>query len=367
MKGETEYLPLSSIMAEYVAIFEGNWRKATRRKYEDDFRRLVEWLESQGLPATTEALDFGTLLKFVGHLKERPATHGVWRGDVEAAAQAQRRGITPKPLSLNSINTYMRSIKSLCLWARDQGIIDANPFGRQHRRSKSHPLLPTEETPPKGATLDDLRALERGCAGSAPIDLRDQAIVSVMKTTGARNSSVRLVRLDDVDFDRNVISFKLAKGNKSFDIALQPETKASLLRYVNRARKRLLPRYPVRGFESVAVGPDPGWLFVASDSGYGKGEPLTVNGLSEMLNRRYHAGGGTIPHFGSHRIRHGVGTLLANNGMGVDEVSRYYAHSSTEVTKRYAQQTTGALGRTAGDALRRAGLLEQTGRRRTAS
>ena len=172
-------------------------------------------------------------------------------------------------LSLNSINTYMRSVKSLCLWARDQGIIDANPFGRQHRRSMSHPLLPTEETPPKGATLDDLRALERGCAGSAPIDLRDQAIVSVLKTTGVRNSSCRLLRLADVDYDRNVISFKRAKGNKTFDVALQPETKTALVRYVNRARKRLLPRYPVRGFESVAVGADLGWLFVASDSGYG--------------------------------------------------------------------------------------------------
>lgn len=366
MKGETKHLLLADVMAEYVAIFEGDWKPATKRKYEDDFRRLRDWIGSQGLPATTEALDFGTLLRFVGHLKDQPAVRGIWRGDAAAAARARRNG-TLRTLSLNSVNAYMRSIKSLCLWARDQGIIDTNPFGRMYRRSRSHPLLPTEETPPKGATLDDLRALERGCSGSAPIDLRDQAIVSVLKTTGARNSSVRLLRLDDIDYDRNVISFKRAKGNKTFDVALQPGTKAALLRYISRARKRLLPRYPVRGFESVAVGPDPGWLFVASDSGYGKGEPLTVNGLSQALNRRYHAGGGTIPHFGSHRIRHAVGTLLANNGMGVDEVSRYLAHSSTEVTKRYAQQTTGALGQAAGEALRRAGLTDQAVRRRRAS
>jgi integrase len=366
MKGEIKHLPLADVMAEYVAIFEGDWKPATKRKYADDFRRLLDWLVSQGLPTTTEALNFGTLLKFVGHLKEQPAVGGVWRGDAATTARVRRQG-TVRTLSLNSVNAYMRSIKSLCLWAHDQGIIDTNPFGRMYRRSKSHPLLPTEETPPKGATLDDLRALERGCTGSAPIDLRDQAIVSVMQATGVRNSSVRLLRLDDVDYDRNVISFKRAKGDKTFDVALQPATKAALLRYVNRARKRLLPRYPVRGFESVAVGPDPGWLFIASDSGYGKGEPLTVNGLSQMLNRRYHAGGGTLPHFGSHRVRHGVGTLLANNGMGVDEVSRYLAHSSTEVTKRYAQQTTGALGQAAGEALRRAGLLEQAGRRRRTS
>lgn len=160
---------------------------------------------------------------------------------------------------------------------------------------------------------------------------------------------------------------KRGKANKSFDITIQPETKAALIRYITRARKRLLPRYPVRGFESIASGQDDGWLFIASDSGYGSGQPLTVSGLSQMINRRYHAGGGTIPRFGSHRIRHAVGTLLVNNGMGMDELSLYYAHSSSEVTKRYGRHTAGSLGEAAGEALRRAGLTKDAGRRRSAS
>ena len=40
--------------------------------------------------------------------------------------------------------------------------------------------------------------------------------------------------------------------------------------------------------------------------------PLGMNALSLMLTRRYHAGGGTLPYFGSDRIRHGSATLLAN-------------------------------------------------------
>ncbi|MGK2849700.1 MAG: tyrosine-type recombinase/integrase [Candidatus Limnocylindrales bacterium] len=356
-------LSLSDLMSEYVALFEGGWKPVTKRKYQDDFDRLLRWIASEGLPATTQALDFSTLLKFVGHLKMQPVTRGIWRGD-GADTSRPRRESHARTLSLNSVNAYMRSIKSLCLWAHDDGVIGVNPFGRAYRRSKHHPLLPTEETPAKGAELDDLLALERGCVGSQPIDLRDQAMVSVLKTTGARNSSVRLLRLDDIDLERNLITMKRGKGNKTFDIVIQPETKAALIRYISRARKRLLPRYPVRGFESITCGPDEGWLFIASDSGYGSGQPLTVSGLSQMVNRRYHAGGGTLPRFGSHRIRHGVGTLLANNGMGVDEVSRYYAHSSTEVTKRYAQQTTGSLGEAAGEALRRAGLINDSGRRR---
>ena len=82
-----------------------------------------------------------------------------------------------------------------------------------------------------------------------------------------------------------------------------------------------------------------------------------MNALSLMVNRRYHGGGGTLRTFGSHRIRHGTATLLVNNGMPLEEVSRYVGHSSTDVTRRYAQQTPGALGVRVAAALERAGLV----------
>jgi len=63
-----------------------------------------------------------------------------------------------------------------------------------------------------------------------------------------------------------------------------------------------------------------------------------------------------LPYFGSHRIRHGTATLLANNGMPLEELSRYMGHASTQVTRRYAVQTPDALGERAAEALARAGL-----------
>ena len=76
-----------------------------------------------------------------------------------------------------------------------------------------------------------------------------------------------------------------------------------------------------------------------------------MNALSLMLTRRYHSGGGSLRCFGSHRIRHGTATLLVNNGMPLEEVSRYLGHSSTVTTRRYAHQTPEALGVRAADAL----------------
>jgi len=44
-------------------------------------------------------------------------------------------------------------------------------------------------------------------------------------------------------------------------------------------------------------------------------------------------------------------------GLVLEEVSRYLGHSSTVPTRRYAQQTTEALGVRAAEALARAGLV----------
>jgi integrase len=92
---------------------------------------------------------------------------------------------------------------------------------------------------------------------------------------------------------------------------------------------------------------------------HGAGAPPGMNALSLMLTRRYRTGGGSLPYFGSHRIRHGSATLMSNNGMPLDELSRYLGHSSTDVTRRYARQTPETLGARAAEALARAGVTGQ--------
>jgi integrase len=340
-------LPLRRLIAEYTATFGSTWAPVTRRKHADDFARLVAYLEARGLPVTTESLDFMTLVDYVTDLRARPKVAGVWRGAPDGLARSLLLGPV-QTLSANSVNAYMRPLRSLAIWLVDEGLISVNPFRRSRRRASLNPLLPSEETPTKSATLEDLRALERGCLGEGPLDLRDKAIVSILVTTAARNSSVRLLRVGDVDFERSVICFRRAKGGKTLELALQPGTATALLAYLEHGRSALLPASPI-------VSDDPGWLFLSHAGG--EPRPLTMNALSLMLTRRYHAGGGSLRCFGSHRIRHATATLLVNNGMPLEEVSRYLGHSSTVPTRRYAQQTPEALGERAASALARAGLV----------
>jgi integrase len=342
-------LPLRPLIAEYTATFGSTWRPVTRRKHADDFARLVAWLTENGLPVTTASLDFMILVDYVGYLRVRPKVSGVWRGGPDALGRSLRHAPV-QTLSANSVNAYMRPLRSLAIWLVDEGLLALDPFRRSRRRAALNPLLPTEETPTKSATLDDIRALEAGCTGDRPLDLRDRAIVSILKTTAARNSGVRLLRLEDLDFERALIRFRRGKGGKTLDVALQPETRAALLAYLEGGRPLLVEH-------ALAAGEaDLGWLFVSACQSAGV-QPLSMNAVSLMLTRRYHAGGGSLRTFGSHRIRHATATLLVNNGMPLEEVSRYLGHSSTDVTRRYARQTPDALGRRAADALARAGLV----------
>ena len=205
--------PLGPLVATYTALYGASWRPLTCAKHAADFRRFLDWLDDTGRPATTASLDLATLAAYVNDLRSRPRVTGVWRGARDAPARSLAMGLTAT-LSANSVNAYMRPLRSFCLWLVDEGILTVNPFRRAHARAGNNPLLPKEETPPKSATLADLQALERGCAGEGLLDLRDQAIVSVLKTTAARNGGVRLLRVDDVDLTRGVLVFRRGKGGQ---------------------------------------------------------------------------------------------------------------------------------------------------------
>jgi integrase len=338
--------PLAPLIAEYTATFGSTWRPATKRKHRDDFARFVSWLETEGLPTTTASLDFATLVRYVENLRTRPKVTGVWRGAPDAFGRSLRAGST-QTLSANSVNTYVRPLRSLAIWLVEEGVLSSNPFARSRRRRSLNPLLPSEETPTKSATLADIAALERGCAGDDPLALRDQAAVAILKTTAARNSSVRLLRIGDVDFERGLIRFRRAKGGKTIELALHQHAAAAIERYLREGRPGL-----VRGVAGATSSPDD-VLFVSVH----EPAPLSMNAFSLMLSRRYRAGGGVLPYFGSHRIRHAVATMMVNNGMPLDEVSRYLGHASTAPTRRYAIHTPDALGHSAAGALERAGLI----------
>jgi len=203
--------------------------------------------------------------------------------------------------------------------------------------------LPTEETPTKSSTPDDFEMLLRGIAGHEPDDLRDRAMAWLFWTCGGRTGALSRLRLEHIDLDKNVLTLRRGKGNKTLEVPLVPQAKIELIRYLNRGRARLLRRYPVRGYEREG-GTDPGWVFLARASGPAEPSGLTPNGILQMLTRRYRAGGGRLSSFGGHRLRHGMATNLANHGVDLGVIQELLGHADIKTTKRYAKQTPQSIG-----------------------
>src|ERR1035437_4129555 len=115
-------LPLRPLIAEYTATFGSTWAKVTRRKHADDYARLTDWLEANELPVTTRSLDFMTLVDYVTDLRSRPKVCGVWRGSPNALARSSQAGPV-QTLSANSVNAYVRPLRSLAIWLADEGLL----------------------------------------------------------------------------------------------------------------------------------------------------------------------------------------------------------------------------------------------------
>ena len=110
--------------------------------------------------------------------------------------------------------------------------------------------------------------------------MRDQAIVAILKTTAARNSSVRLLKVGDVDLARSMIRFRRAKGGKTLDVTLHPQAATAVRRYLEEGRPALVTATT----STVASPPSPDEVLFVSKHGP---VPLSMKAPSPgMVTRR---------------------------------------------------------------------------------
>lgn len=76
--------------------------------------------------------------------------------------------------------------------------------------------------------------------------------------------------------------------------------------------------------------------------------PLSRGGLGQVVYRRLHALGVTLPHYGPHALRHACATHLLAQGLSLKEVGDHLGHQSPQTTRIYAKVDLAGL-RTVGD------------------
>jgi site-specific recombinase XerD len=146
-------------------------------------------------------------------------------------------------------------------------------------------------------------------AGSSPIELRDRAILEVLVVTGIRNSELRSLTMDDVDFGDRTLLVRQGKGRKMRIVPLGRAADA-LQRYIRDGRPKL-------------EGPGAaGALFLSRER-----RPLGRKTLESIVHRRVRVA--------PHRLRHTCATSMIRDGAREQKVQALLGHASFETTQLY--------------------------------
>lgn len=222
----------------------------TVKSYGDGVRGYIGFCLDQGVPV---AIDRTRLREFVDHLLST--------GSSPATATARHL-----------------AVRRFSAWLAEEGEQDGDPLAGLKAPKIDQPVVDP-------LTDDQLRAMLKACRGSGLMDKRDDAILRLMFTTGARAGEVVAMRVEDLhlrDEPPTATIFR-GKGGRGRVVPLPVEVAAAIDRYLRARRTHRLKDTPEL------------WL---GDRGKG----FTYDALHKSLRARAEAAG--VPGFHPHRLRH---------------------------------------------------------------
>lgn len=159
--------------------------------------------------------------------------------------------------------------------------------------------------------------------------IRDYAILSLLTVYGMRCSEVTGLRIKDIDWRKEELYLRRAKGCKPQVMPLIPEVGEAILRYIKEVRQNdsrheclfLCIRAPYRCMSNAAVYRIVSALIKEEDV--------------------------TIRHYGPHSLRHSCATHLVNSGHSMKEVGDLLGHQQIETTSIYAKVDLASLRKVA--------------------
>jgi integrase/recombinase XerD len=222
----------------------------TVKSYGDGVRAYLNWCATNNKPVV---LDRRLLREFIDHLLTAGA----------------------KPATAVSRHLAVRRFSG---WLAEEGEQDTDPLLGLRSPRLDKPVV-------EPLTDEQLRAMLKACRGPDMRDKRDEAILRLMFTTGARAGEVVAMQVNDLDL-RSVpqtVIIRRGKGGKGRVVPLAVETAAAIDKYL-RARK------------SHRLASDPAlWL---GD----RGKYFSYDALHKTLGWRAELAG--VKGFHPHRLRH---------------------------------------------------------------
>lgn len=171
---------------------------------------------------------------------------------------------------------------------------------------------------PAGPAWGDVQRLLASVGAARSVDVRDRAILMLFAMYGLRASEVAQLRLDDVDWDHDLLHVSRVKRRTAQAYPLLPAVGNAIIQYLEHVR----PPSPQREVFLTLLSPP---------------RPLSRSALYTIVSRRLKALGVRTVHAGPHALRHACAARLVTGGFSLKEIGDHLGHRSTAATRIYAK------------------------------
>jgi integrase/recombinase XerD len=141
---------------------------------------------------------------------------------------------------------------------------------------------------------------------------------------GLRSGEVCALRLEDLDWERELINVPRGKQRSTQCYPLTSTVGEAILRYLKEARPRSTHRE----------------IFLSMRAPI---HPLVPESLYRVVRNRLRPLGDSLRHYGPHMLRHTCATHLLAEGYSLKEIGDHLGHRDPEATRIYAKVDVSGL------------------------
>ncbi len=276
---------------------------------EDLVRRYGQYLtEVRGLSVSTCTHHHITLRKLLARvLSPRRSLMNLSRDDLERFILERSREI-----SRHSLQHAVAHLRAFLRYAHDAGLV------RERLDGLDTPRTYRDELPPRALPWPSVLRLLRSIDRTSRAGWRDLCILHLIAYYGLRPSEVVALRLDSIDWEREILH------------VYQSKTRSPLTLPLNARTLRLLREYLQRGRACGASVSS--MLFLRERCPY---IPLERTAVGDIFRKRMREAG--LPDCAKHvyRLRHTFAMRLLSRGVGMKVIGDVLGHHSFHGTSAY--------------------------------
>ena len=296
-------------------------REKTMNSYEQALRLFERWCKEQLAIKDVDKVTEAVIRRYINDLQERGKYSFYSNDKRKETNHPDRRRDFRKPISVTTVNNYIRNIRVFFNWLDIEGVIRKNPMKKVRQ-------LKTNRTAKEYLSDEDFKKLI-GCLDKSYFsEHRDYAMIMLMIDSGMRLGECYCLLMEDVNLTKRQVFLKaeITKGRKDRMVYFSAKTEQVLRRWVQ--------------FKDRYVQTD--YFFPSRSS---TGAHIQVSNF-ETNFKRYLRRSGIDENISPHCLRNNFAKRCLMNGMDIYTLSRILGHSSVTVTEQaYLDLTDEDIGK----------------------